>query len=449
MFKKYLYRNFRLLSAFTFWLRWRFTKAGLMVGGGMVLMAARMDTSLSVGFQAFCLLLCLLSFSMVASRFTRSRFTARRLLPRLGTAGQPVHYRVVLRNAGRRAIRGAMLHELLPDPRPDFTEFISNPEPGEEKRNWLDRTYLYYRWRWLIGRNTRARMRSQPVPWLPPQGELEVPVEITPLRRGRLCLDQIRLAIPDPFGLANAFSKFSLPEVLLVLPRRYPVPPIALPGHLKYQAGGVAMASSVGESEEFVSLRDYQPGDPLRHIHWKSWAKTGRPIVKEYEDEFFVRHALILDTFAGVDHSEVFEEAVSIAASFACTLQTQDSLLDLLFVGPEAYCFTMGRGLAHLEQMLEILAAVKTCRERPFAALHQLVLGHSVAVSGCVCVFIQWDDPRRKLVEHLRMLQIPLLVIVVTGDGLADGLDPGPLADCPQMFHPMARSQVAEKLAAL
>ena len=51
--------------------------------------------------------------------------------------------------------------------------------------------------------------------------------------------------------------------------------------------------------------------------------------------------------------------AVSVAASFACTVLTQESLLDLLFVGPQSYCFTAGRGLAQADQMLEILAAVR------------------------------------------------------------------------------------------
>ena len=83
-----------------------------------------------------------------------------------------------------------------------------------------------------------------------------------------------------------------------------------------------------------MALRDYRPGDPPRHIHWRSWAKMGRPIVKEFEDEFFVRHALILDTFCEAPEADRFEESVSVAASFACSLQTQDSLLDLLFVGP-------------------------------------------------------------------------------------------------------------------
>jgi len=86
---------------------------------------------------------------------------------------------------------------------------------------------------------------------------------------------------------------------------------------------GVALASNVGQSEEFVSLRDYRRGDPLRHIHWRSWAKAGKPVVKEFEDEFFVRHALVLDTFIDDPHSELFEEAVSVAASFASTVLTQ------------------------------------------------------------------------------------------------------------------------------
>ena len=83
------------------------------------------------------------------------------------------------------------------------------------------------------------------------------------------------------------------------------------------------MAANIGHSDEFVSLRDYRRGDPVRHIHWRSWAKTGMPIVKEFEDEFFVRHALVLDTFSDEPHSELLEEAVSVAASFACSVLTQ------------------------------------------------------------------------------------------------------------------------------
>src|SRR5207237_287835 len=81
-------------------------------------------------------------------------------------------------------------------------------------------------------------------------------------------------------------------------PPRHPVRRFTLAGARRFQKGGVSLASRVGESEEFVSLRDYRPGDPLRLIHWKSWARRGRPVVKEFQDEFFVRYGLVLDTFA-------------------------------------------------------------------------------------------------------------------------------------------------------
>jgi uncharacterized protein (DUF58 family) len=241
----------------------------------------------------------------------------------------------------------------------------------------------------------------------------------------------------------------ALPQSLLILPKRYPLPPIALPGTVKYQQRGVALASAVGESEEFVSLRDYRPGDPVRHIHWRSWAKTGKPIVKEFEDEFFVRHALVLDTFSQGANDDLFEEAVSVAASFACAIQTQESLLDLLFVGPQAYCFTAGRGLAHTEQMLEILASVNPCANKPFLALHQLVIEHSPLVSGCVCVFLAWDDSRKALVQQLKALGVPMLVLVMTTADGASGMDAGPLHDQPERFRPLELGKVAELLMTL
>ncbi len=447
MFKRYLYRQYRLFPSTGFWLQRRFTKAGLMVVAGVIGMAARADTNLSVGYQAFCVLFGLLLVGLAGCRFSRARFTARRILPRMVSVGAPLTYRVVLENPSNRPLRDSTLMEDLADPRPTLQEFIDNPEPGEEQRNWFDRTFVYYRWRWLMAKNRRGKIKEQPAPALPPHGRVDIQFELLPLRRGFLRFESLTMACPDPLGLCRALVKYPLPDSLLVLPKRYATPALALPGTLKYQAGGIALASSVGESEEFVALRDYRSGDPLSDIHWKSWAKIGKPIVKEFQDEFFVRHALILDTFCPSEFSDIFEEAVSVAASFACTVQTQDSLLDLLFVGPQAYCFTVGRGLAHTDQMLEILASVKTCREQPFRSLHQLVLRHSAAVSGCVCVFIQWDKERQELVKQLKAMGVPLLVLVITEDGAAVGLDAGPLRESPECFHALEKSKIAEGLA--
>ena len=187
----------------------------------------------------------------------------------------------------------------------------------------------------------------------------------------------------------------------------------------------------------------------MRHIHWKSSAKFGQPLVKEFQDEFFVRHGLILDTFAGVEKRDLFEEAVSIAASFASTVETQDSLLDLMFVGPQAFCFTAGRGVAHAEQMLEILAAVTLCQAKPFQSLHNLVLEHTPALSGCVCVFLTWDQPRQELVRNLKQLGLPLLVLVMRDAGDESALQPGPLQNAPECLRAVPLGHVADALRGL
>ena len=200
------------------------------------------------------------------------------------------------------------------------------------------------------------------------------------------------------------------------------------------------MASSGGHSPKPRPLG----GD----FYWRSWAKAGKPIVKEFEDEFFVRHALVLDTFEEEPNSEILEEAVSVAASFACTVLTQESLLDLLFVGNQSYCFTAGRGLAHAEQMLEILASVRNCADQKFETLEQLVLNHISAVSGCICVLQRWDEPRQHLVKALRALGVPLLALVVARPGEKPA-DAGPLRGEPGSFHVLEMGQIEAQLAKL
>jgi uncharacterized protein (DUF58 family) len=196
-------------------------------------------------------------------------------------------------------------------------------------------------------------------------------------------------------------------------------------------------------------MRDYRPGDPLRRIHWRSWAKTGKPVVKEYQDEFFVRHALILDTFQEVEHSERFEEAVSVASSFVSTMETQETLLDLMFVGTEAYCFTSGRGLASTDKMLEILASVKACTDKPFNVLPPTVLARASMLSGCICVLLSWDERRQELVSLLNALGVPLLVLVVTDSATPEALEPGPMKGSPRNLVQLEVGNIQEGLARL
>jgi hypothetical protein len=110
-----------------------------------------------------------------------------------------------------------------------------------------------------------------------------------------------------------------------------------------------------------------------------------------------------------------------------------------MFVGPEAYCFTAGRGLAHTEQLLEVLACVGPCRDKPFRSLQHAVIDRLDVLSGCVCVLLGWDEARQELVRQLEVLGTPTRVFVV-GHAAA-------LARLPEHVHRLEVGRIAEGLA--
>ena len=439
------YRLYRLLSWARYWVPRRFTPAGLLVLAALLVSGAvGVDIEQSVAFEVFALAACLLAVSMGAAWFFRGRFAVRRILPRFGSVGHPLAYSVCVRNLTAGSFRGLELLEDIADPRPSLAEFRAL-----QKRAAKGRSFRFVSSGTIPFRNCRAKVKAVELPAMASGSEAESQVELIPLRRGLLCFTGATVARTDPFGLFRSLARVPLPDKVLILPERYPLPAIALTGTRKYQQGGVALASAIGESDEFVSLREYRPGDPMRRIHWRSWARVGHPVVREYQDEFFVRHALILDTFAGPDQTGAFEEAVSIASSFACSIDTQESLLDLMFVGPRAVCFTTGRGLSHTEQALEILASVEACHDRAFRTLRDLVLQHAGGVSSCVAVLLQWDQPRRELIRQLRSLALSPLVLVVTEPHLAEQVHAATAEDRPDNFHVLEVGRIAEGLRGL
>jgi len=358
------------------WLYRRFTPAGWFVLGALVISAGLgADTNQSMAYQVFAFLAALIAVSFLTGIGKSPRFEARRVLPETAVAGQRVIYRLLLRNLGQRQCSAVTVSEDRPSG----------------------------------GMLTRSMSAEQ----IGPQSTSEIRDEITLSRRGKFTFSGLTVLTPHPMGLTRRPQRLAAHNSLLVLPKRYPVPTLNMPGNRKYQPGGVALSSSIGESLEFDSLRDYRPGDPVKRIHWRSWARTGRLVVKEYQDEYFVRHALILDTFTGDGDEAIFEEAVSVAASFACSVLTQESLLDLLFVGAETYRFTAGRGVGGPEKMLEVLACVAPCSNKSFKDLHHSVTAGSQAFSGCICVLLAWDEARQEFIRHLESLRVPVLVCVI------------------------------------
>lgn len=413
MFKALLLRNFKRVHRSSMWVRRRFTPTGRFLLGVLIFSGALgLDTRINMVHQVFALCLAAVLLSMLWSSWFPGRFEMRRLLPRYATMGEEVRYQIELQNLSSQGEKNLFLIDQLVLTYPTVDEFFHSQEPGEKQRNWFDRKVGYPRWAWLMGWRAGALEPEAGVDHVLADDHQHIVMELKPLRRGWLHFCRLHVCREDPFGLFRARKLLDQPDRLLVLPRRYPIPPINLPGGHKYQLGGVSLASHVGQSEEFVGLRDYRPGDPLSKIHWKGFAKLGKPIVKEYQDEYFVRHALVLDTF-GLGEGDVFEAAVTVAASFAARIETRDSLLDLLFFSDEVHQVTSGRRGAGNDFLLEALACVRPCPDRNFARLSDSVIEKSAGLSGCICILLAWDKPRREMVQRLENAGVPSLVLII------------------------------------
>lgn len=410
----WLLRQFVRAYRISQWHRRRFTPAGRALGYLLIAAAAfGLDTQRTTAFQIFALAAALLLVAWLASLRARPRLAIERRLPAFATAGEPVRYRQVVRNIGSRPLPGLHVRDELADDFPSAEEFRrqrSGPEPGV---NWVDRCIGYPRWLALAQRRRGAITDEAGLPGLLPQCTAEVVMTLTPSRRGALTFVSSRVLRADPLGLVNAVSTLNAPGRLVVLPRRYPLPSLTLPGARRFQRGGVSLSQSVGDSQEFTALREYRPGDPVRHIHWRSFARFGEPVVKEFQDEFFTRYALVLDTFADELPDGAFEAAVSVAASFVDGMHTQDALLDLMFVEDRAWRLTIGRGLGQQSDLLRELAFVQQRPSDQFPRLAQHVLLHGPALSACVLVLLRLDEERRSLLRALTAAGVHLLVLVV------------------------------------
>jgi hypothetical protein len=404
---------------------------GAMIGAGIF----GIDTRASLAYQVFAITSSILLISFISSFFFKIKLNVERNLPEFGTVAMPMNYKVKVENPHQRPHRDLIYMDELAYQFPSYETFRSTPDPQDMQRNWVDRKIGYPRLMSLIQKNRGGSMKWTDIDVIPAGDETQLAVEFLPLRRGYLHFAKSSIAKPDPFGLFRSISSKDVKEKLLILPKTYNVPRITLEGRRRYHHGGISQASQVGDSQEFMSLREYKPGDPLRSIHWRSYAKRGKPVVKEYRDEFFVRQGLILDTFIE-NHSQVkFEEAVSIAASFALCVEERDALLDLMFVGTESYHFTSGRSFGKAANMLEILACVEPSSNPDFNRLNKLIEKHISELSSMVVILLDWDDKRQDMIKHFISLKIPIMVFVLKdNNNNGEPFDPGPLAMNPERF---------------
>ena len=145
---------------------------------------------------------------------------------------------------------------------------------------------------------------------------------------------------------------------------------------------GLHRASVHGSSVEFSEHKEYSPGDELRHIDWRAYAKGDRYYVKQYEQESQLTVYLVLDAsasmmFAGGGIAKLEYAGLSLAALAYLVIQQQDKV-GLLACGDrkiETIVPPRAR-TTHLHDLLSVLDQLMTKGgtgdESPAAALRRI-----------------------------------------------------------------------------
>lgn len=133
-------------------------------------------------------------------------------------------------------------------------------------------------------------------------------------RRGVVRIGPVRTVRADPVGLLRREYVWTSHLDLFVHPLTIPIP--ATSTGLIRDLEGNPTRDLTDSDVSFHALREYAPGDDRRHIHWKSTARTGQLMVRQFE-ETRRSHLVIALSLASADYhsEEEFELAVSVAGS--------------------------------------------------------------------------------------------------------------------------------------
>ena len=234
-------------------------------------------------------------------------------------------------------------------------------------------------YRWSNGGVRRARLRVREVrPDLlggvqpprvlsvPADGDQREALSVVPLRRGKEESGGFVVDSFGPLGLGRRRTRVELPWEVIVYP---PLVSVRLRASLaqarRRRDPGMKAIRELGEGRLFESLREWVPGDDIRHIDWKATARRRKVITRQYEAERRQQVLLVLDLgrlmtadiAGGVARLDfVVQAALELAYAAA---QHDDDVGIMTFADGVQHFVAPERGRSGVRRVLDVLAVVE------------------------------------------------------------------------------------------
>jgi len=241
-------------------------------------------------------------------------------------------------------------------------------------------------------------------------------------KRGLYRIGPLTVFFCDLLGIFFKSKRYKLYSQLIVYPKMFKIyhfPPL-VKGNISSVGIGTRRVSS--DAFEFFGIREYRPGDPIKRIHWRSTARLGTLVVKEYERYGACNVTIFLDLMKsnniGSGKETTLEYAIKVAASCAKFLIDRGGVLVQLMahgIGPAIYPFNKGE--FHLAEILKFLA---TAEAEGHVSLSELLSVRSDLLPVYSTVMLIMNDTDSDVLTNIAELKarnisvIPVILLTPT-----------------------------------
>ena len=224
---------------------------------------------------------------------------------------------------------------------------------------------------------------------LPPYGQIPLVLKVPLRKRGIYSVRQPTVSSGDPFGVFRLRHRGRGDEQMVVFPYMVNIPPFSLSqGEI---SGDGAFQRNTPEATSSVStVREYQPGESHRYIHWPSTARKGSLMLKQFdagmEDVAWILVDLQRQVQAGEELENTEEYAIAAAASIARAYSAMGWSVGLMAHGDRRYVLPPQEDAPALDRLLLALTEASARGNVPIRDL--LSLWQSQAASSAVSLIV-------------------------------------------------------------
>lgn len=280
-----------------------------------------------------------------------------------------------------------------------------------EQQSWFPLLWLAIEIEWSNDTLSRIQKHRQLIfPWM--RSSIVMRSELKSVHRGVYRLASLRVLTGDVFGMTKKMRQMNTETSFIVYPKPLPL----LPGLMMSQAEVDSSNSlKVSPSQIISGIRDYQPGDAMNRIHWKSSARTMSLKTKELSTSSDHRMMVFLDAYRSSVNNTIaaalFEKNVQVAASLIQWADEHDYMMGFACGSQQVCSIPVTSQFAH-EQCNTILADVRRDGTLP---LNEAVLNEASNIQEhtiLMCVTSDLNDQLLDLAYKLKYKRVKFGVVL-------------------------------------